>query len=81
MLNTILDRQQSGASNLNSSNLNSSLVNEERKAGVPKVSEEQHGKYGKKDSNKKYNQLIMLNEEVNKKSKMPKNRSQIQIKI
>ena len=58
-LNDLLERQHSGT-------LNSSLINEERKAGVPKISTEQHGKYGKKVPAR--TSLLQLKDEIRKKA-------------
>ena len=49
-----------------SSNRNSSIINEERKAGVPKVSAEQFGKYGKKAAHR--TSLLQLKEEIRRKA-------------
>ena len=48
------------------SNRNSSIINEERKAGVPKVSAEQFGKYGKKAAHR--TSLLQLKEEIRRKA-------------
>ena len=47
-------------------NRKSSIINEERKAGVPKVSAEQFGKYGKKAAHR--TSLLQLKEEIRRKA-------------